>query len=174
MRVLKSQAGLSTELNVELKSQYNQKIRGLTKQAYQFKDSIIGTYTNYSKQGLTSRELERKFVGVTNEQLQEMLNGKLNDIQTDGARYWVIVGDTLYEFKIIDKEKEKTKTTYEVLLDTVEECLERAQKRLDEKFYDWTMKKDILYPNVGKNAMITLEDVIKKRQEQKELERKER
>lgn len=127
-----------------------------------------GSYNNYNGQGEFRESVETRKLSITEEQLQEMLQNKELAIETDGTDYWLFIEGVRYDLKIIPKDEEEHKSNAEILLNTVEECLERAQKRLDKKFYDWTMKKDILYPNVGKNAMITLEDIIEKQQKKKE------
>lgn len=146
--------------------QVNTSSQNKSQQVDTFTKSLYQEYVNYTKELQSSKVQERKTVGLTEEQFEAMVKGELGEVQTDGKSYWMVIEGILYEFKKISKdEDEKEKGTYDILLDTVEECLERVQEELDETFYKWTMKEDILYPNKGKNALITLGDILKKREE---------
>ncbi|WP_053983719.1 hypothetical protein [Niameybacter massiliensis] len=130
-------------------------------------NKVYAHHTTYTKQGLVETTTNKKVLAITADYLEQLLANDTLNIQTDGDKYWVIIDDLLYEFSIIPKDshKEDSKSNTQVLLNTVQECLERNQEQLDRKFKDWTLKKDILYPNQGKNALITLDDLIEKKLE---------
>ncbi|MGL4345535.1 MAG: hypothetical protein ACRCTE_10080 [Cellulosilyticaceae bacterium] len=133
-----------------------------------FLHSIVDVYTTYTKE----YPIESKVIGVTKDQLETLLQEKPEHFKSDGNRHWLLIEDIWYELKTISKdpsEESKLKSTSQVLLDMTHECLERGQNRLDKVFHDWVMKKDILYPNMGKNAIITLEDVLEAHEEEKLL-----